>query len=206
MFPIYTIIVLVSSCMCLGARVQSSLRMKGGRDVRPGEFPYIVSYQCSFTVIYKGIAKPTIYWHLCSGSVLTPTVTLTAAHCCESEACVDPNLGNNDYQNVIKFVIRHGTGPTIDDKFSEVLLCTLLPSARPMFHPIMTDDLALLTTQPIHLSKYARLSAVDYHTLYGQRVIISGYGMINDKGAMNDTLALKQIVDAMWSRCEEEYA
>lgn len=77
-----------------------------------------------------------------------------------------------------------------------------------MFHPIMTDDLALLTTQPIHLSKYARLSAVDYHTLYGQRVIISGYGMINDKGAMNDTLALKplQIVDAMWSRCEEEYA
>lgn len=195
-----------------GAR-KTLFRAIGGRDAQSGEFPYVVFIEQRLHPIPPSTG-PTRYEHVCTASALSATVTLTAAHCCfplrEQVHLKDRHNGSVIHLD-LSMVIRYGsdTGRSIDDdRFSDVLSCLLPPSARPAIHMVMSEDVALLSTQPMPLTAYARLSAVDQRTLYGQRVLVLGFGLTNSSdGEVKSSLELKkplQVVDVMWSRCEEQ--
>lgn len=183
-------------CTSVGAREATSLRAVGGRDAQPGEFPYVVRMVLQVTPTDANHSPTTVnavQWaSLCTASVLSPTATLTAAHCCTA-------------LKIFKAAIRYGSGdgsPSDNDRFSDVLNCT-----QPHDSTLVRADVALLTTQPISLNRYARLSAIDYPALFGQRVSLLGHGLTARGDEFNATLELKiplQVVDAMLTKCERE--
>lgn len=204
-------ILIVCLWMC-NIMCEASFRAIGGRNVQPNEFPYIVFIEQRIRVMPPSTA-PVSYIHACTASALSATVTLTAAHCCfplQEFLHIKDRPNGTAFTFELSMVIRYDSTdgrPTNDDRYSDVLSCNLPPAGRSVFHPVMSDDVALLSTQPMPLSAYAQLSAVDQRTLYGQRVLVLGYGLTNGSGGVvESSLVLKkpvQVVDVMWSRCDD---
>lgn len=74
----------------------------------------------------------------------------TLLHAQEESDCTGPIQGfrlrhkTSSYSTRIYCTLR----PTINDSFSEVLSCVPYQSSRPVDHPLMTEDLALMMSQP----------------------------------------------------------
>ncbi|XP_068628323.1 granzyme M-like [Battus philenor] len=146
---------------------KSPLRIIGGKDVDPGAYPYVVRME--LRIIRKnGTLK---FWHICTASALSATWALTAGHCVQKK-----RKG---------LVVRYGHAPfsLTTALFSDVVSTVLHPLftnvALGWQRKVTKNDIGLLKTTPMMISSYSKLSAVDYLTLYGHEILISGYGITN---------------------------
>ncbi|XP_068626342.1 chymotrypsin-1-like [Battus philenor] len=167
------------------------LRIHGGRDASPGEYPHV---------------------HLCTASALTATWAITAAHCITDLSA----YYIEDHYTEVKLVIRYGhvdSSTWTNNTFSDVI--TTVP--HPLYiiadgtlnnYFVLRNDIGLVQTTPMHLISYIKLSAVDYLSLYGQEAIFAGFGITTEKlpegKIVTDTLQLRkplQILSVMITKC-----
>ncbi|XP_064076374.1 chymotrypsin-like elastase family member 1 [Vanessa tameamea] len=172
-----------------------SLRIIGGRDAVPGEFPYALKMEM------KGQNKDGDYRyiHVCTCTVIKPTWSLTAAHCIK---------GLEDYTSTlnVKGVIRHNFSSDKESSFSNILSMFKEPNYRETI--TIENDIGLLLSETIPVSRFAKLSSVDYFTLYGTKVLTLGYGVtIGSNGSLGDALSVNkplQVLDAVITRCSSK--
>ncbi|XP_047543389.1 trypsin-7-like [Vanessa atalanta] len=173
-----------------------SLRIIGGRDAVPGEFPYVLKME--YKLMRKGQNKDGDYRysHICTCTVLKPTWSLTAAHCIQ---------GLEEYTSTldIKGVIRHNFSSDKESSFSNILSMFKEPNYRKIHR--MENDIGLLLSETIPVSQFAKVSSVDYFTLYGTKVLTLGYGVtIGSNGSLGDARSVNkplQVLDAVITRC-----
>lgn len=177
---------------------ENSLRIIGGVEANPNEYPFIVRMEIVFPVSNKSINK-----HLCSCTTLTPIWTLTAAHC-----IVQLNNLKTTQRVHIKGVVRYGL---LADKFSEILKAIHHPSYE-THHTIkrelfLRNDIGLLMTTKVSIESYGKISAIDYSCLVGLKTITAGYGWtnqtINGKNVV-DIAKLLQVLSLVVVKCPKE--
>ncbi|CAH4039037.1 unnamed protein product [Pieris brassicae] len=134
-------------------------RIYGGRDAMPGEFPYVA--------IYGSFDKSWNFDLSCSCSVVSPTWSLTAAH------CIDITLKSKGYVAFGDFI------PGQKFNVSKVLKMYPHPSYRGDVSECGNYDIGLLRTKTIKIRQYGLLSAVDHTTMIGHEVIVAGFGSTN---------------------------
>lgn len=184
----YTSVVLLIS-MFRGHVVRSGLRIIGGRDVSPDEFPYVVRLEVA-PVNMSENRRNRGNTMFCSASVLTATWTLTAAHCIQFLEKFAMNHPEVVHKNMIR--LRHsdlssnGSGRShyIDPFPNKALFEILSHYKHPAFKGILINDIifiendvGLLNTESISLQQYAKVSAVDFSTVTGQQAVAVGYGI-----------------------------
>lgn len=141
------------------------LRIVGGQSVC-NKYPYVARLE-----LLKTTAAHVKRVHICTCSVLAPTWTLSAAHC------------SRNLQKAPKFTLVIRYGSTKKGNYSNVLKFILHPSFKFLGDSkniySLENDIALLKTDPIILSKYGRVSSVDYSTLVGFTAVLVGFGITN---------------------------
>ncbi|CAG9793586.1 unnamed protein product [Diatraea saccharalis] len=185
LISIFSSLLVVFKCYAESA----SLRIVGGQDATPEQLQSIVRIEIKMNDISE---------YICSGSVLSSTWVLTAAHCCDEA----PAYNNHT------MVIRYKTGfeiPFINDSFSEVVEVKIHPffiSLDKRNTWISKNDIALLKTTPMKLDRYRKISAIDYTVMFGQETIAAGYGITKDShtnvydtsSALNKTLQVEKFL------------
>lgn len=170
-------------------------RIFQGQDAAEGQFPYVTMW----AKINKEV-KENKFEFICTGSILSPSWTLSAAHCIDNTAIETGILFNVSYS------------PSLTAKISKVLETI----AHPRYNLGDLDegyasiyngyDFCLLRTERIIIAQYGILSAVDYRTLIGQEVFVTGHGNTNVSSEVGTTLALKkplQIYKGVVSHCKK---
>ncbi|XP_032527659.2 plasma kallikrein-like [Danaus plexippus] len=177
------------------SKFRGPLRVVGGRDALPGEFPYVLSM--GFSVLLPNNTK--IYETYCSCACLKPTWTLTAAHCIESPSSLE-------IPETAESVIRYHKIPN-EVGYAKILSMFINPNYVSLSNFWLNNDVGLLKTEFIDISTYGKLSAVDYTTLYGYQIFAVGYGLTeDDEGRMKVPLSINktlQVVNAVIIKCKE---
>lgn len=186
------------------------LRIIGGSNGEYHKYPYIVRLENKYGVSLAGTENRLftliLPLHSCTCTTLTPIWTLTAAHCLPT-ALIHEQL-----------YIRYGSARPGDDNATvvKVLRYKTHPSYRLYDVGVMPlkleNDVAVLNTEPIIISVYGRLSAIEYSSLFGQKATACGYGLTNDTDdrgvtVIEDTLMLNkplQVIKVMMMRCTAE--
>ncbi|CAG9793779.1 unnamed protein product [Diatraea saccharalis] len=160
-----------------------ALRIRWGEDANVEEHPYIAA------LLYRYKKTNIVGRFKCTCTILKPIWALTAAHCVSIEG-----------KKKIYFFIGYGTKlPTKNYSTSDVIETQKHPSFNKF-----NNDIALLKTEPIALSRYGKVSAADYTTLIGHAVLAFGYGIMQD--GKNLSLAFKlgkplQVTDMVIKKC-----
>ncbi|XP_045490147.1 trypsin-5-like [Pieris rapae] len=169
----------------------SDLRIYGGRDAQLGEFPYVV--------VLGHLHEDNNFELTCSCSALSPTWSLTAAHCMDS--------------NEAKGVIAYGDIiPGQKFNVSKVLRVFPHPGYKSAGNAEEYEtgncyDIGLLRTNKIKIAQYGLLSAVDHTTITGHEVIVAGFGVTNGTKDFSGAIAANktlQVFKGMISSCLEE--
>ncbi|XP_045505520.1 trypsin-like [Colias croceus] len=165
------------------ADVEAARRIVASRDAYLNEFPFAASWGFLNRKLNK-------YRHMCTCSILSPTWTLSAGHCVDG-------LPNN-----ISTVIRYSSHlPSVSGMYSGVLQII----THPRYHTdTLQYDICLFKTEPINITQYATISAVDHTTLIGHEAVALGYGITNDSATLHDTMTLNkplQVMNALLIRC-----
>ncbi|XP_061382100.1 mite allergen Der p 3-like [Danaus plexippus] len=177
------------------SKLKENLRIVGGRDALPGEYPYVLSMGLS--ILLSNNTK--IYDPYCSCACLKPTWTLTAAHCIES---------SRSYRvpETAESVIRYHKTPN-EVGYAKILSMFINPNYVSALIFWLNNDVGLLKTESIGIPTYGKLSAVDYTTLYGFQIFAVGYGLTeDDEGRMKKALHINktlQVVNAVIIKCKE---
>lgn len=183
-------------CYICGARMRApALRIVGGRDAEPGEFPYIVRMEVRTDVITHENNEYYKSRHHCTGAALATNWALTAAH------CIDPNEVH---------IVRFKEQPTqVEVHSSKVISVHIFPTYKNFkAFKYMRNDIAILKTDPMSLTQFGKLSAVDFSTLLGQAATVVGFGETREGDAMVDTKVLQkplQVAKALIKNCGEDY-
>ncbi|CAK1579658.1 unnamed protein product [Parnassius mnemosyne] len=187
---------------------KSSLRIIGGNDASTDEYPYVVRLEIQDMANFTNNTIIAKHDHLCTGSVLSATWVLTAAHCLTEMQ--SPTQ---------KIVIRYGdvrNSPWINHSFSDVLYTVRHPlftiTYEEYHNSVMKNDVGLVRTTPMNISRYVKLSAIDYSSLYGHEAVIAGFGVTSvsvpgGKIQREDTLILKrplQVLNVLISKCSND--
>ncbi|CAB3250769.1 unnamed protein product [Arctia plantaginis] len=130
---------------------KGSLRTYTGIDENTEKYPYVVALK----TLHAGLHN------ICTGTLLTPQWVLSAAHCLEKV------ITHIQYGNMSVPLNR-------TDLKSEVLQMI----QHPRYNGLMSNDIGLLLVNPITMTKYAKLSGVEYQTLSGLSAEYAGFGMI----------------------------
>ncbi|XP_068626439.1 chymotrypsin-1-like [Battus philenor] len=188
------------------------LRIHGGRDASPGEYPYVVRLEIQYFANFTNNTLVARHDHLCTASALTATWAITAAHCITDLSA----YYIEDHYTEVKLVIRYGhvdSSTWTNNTFSDVITTVPYPLfiiADGTFNDyfVSRNDIGLVQTTPMHLISYIKLSAVDYLSLYGQEAIFAGFGITTEKlpegEIVTDTLQLRkplQILSVMITKC-----
>lgn len=160
---------------------RTGLRIIEGRDALDSEFIYVARLEVV-------TLKPTSSLRLsnftfCTGSVLSATWTLTAAHCIhflEKYTKSKPEL----YKNFVR-IGNHGDLPRNNSDHPnegqfEILSLHKHPAYKGIIfedNVLIENDVGLLHTDSVTLKEYAKISAVDYSSVNGQEAIAVGYGI-----------------------------
>uniref|UniRef100_A0A2A4JAU5 Peptidase S1 domain-containing protein n=1 Tax=Heliothis virescens TaxID=7102 RepID=A0A2A4JAU5_HELVI len=169
----------------------------GGRDAIEVDYPYIVKLELQ-TVMYR-VPKIIKNEHICTAGVLTPTWTLTAAHCL--------TLKTKKVRKLISMVITIRYGTLENSTTSNILYAITHPAYRLTTDRIQ-NDIGLLKTEAIPLAQYARVSALDFATMVGQEAALTGFGLTNNaEGVVGDARWVNkplQILDVVIVRCDRD--
>lgn len=177
----------------------SSLRVIGGRDVSDDELPYVVRLEWRVEAASDDVIIIR-YFHICTCSVLTPEWTLTARHCVEDIA-QNSTLVRETKATKLKIVsskdiIRYGPPSSIPLKArTSYVLNKEVP--LPRYQDLTADDIALLKTEPIQISRYGKISGLHFDTLFYQEVTLVGYGLTNYTLTNYSTPILAPTLDLM---------
>lgn len=174
-------VVLLVTCI-VQTKGKSSVRIVGGRDAEPGEYPFVVS-------LHRWNARR------CSASVITSSWVLTAGHCCQDEIrFLKICFGNmstgwaHDERKVLRLVVNPG------------YIGTFLKVGDLYF-----NDICLIETEEIPIRPLGRLSALEYTNLIGLPVIYVGYGRTKYNATrLEDYYRPPQIGEAGVIPCDEE--
>ncbi|XP_026742364.1 trypsin beta-like [Trichoplusia ni] len=147
--------------------VPSGFRILSNRKAYVHEYPFIVKLERQ--VIISGIsdvdAADSV--HICTGTALSTTLTLTAGHCIDS---TNPSkvLTNNLR---IKCVIRYGIAgtETVD------LMSTIRHPSYKDRPRSFQNDIGLLRTTAMRLNQFGTLSPLDINMVGGQEISFVGY-------------------------------
>ncbi|CAG9558166.1 unnamed protein product [Danaus chrysippus] len=177
------------------SKFRENLRIVGGRDALPGEFPYVLIIGLS--VLLSNNSK--IYDPYCTCACLKPTWTLTAAHCIEYEKLFN-------IPETAESVIRYHKTPN-EVGYAKILSKVINPNYVASSNSWLRNDVGLLKTESIDIPTYGKLSAVDYTTLYGFQIFAVGYGLTEDiDGHMKVPIFINktlQVVNAVIIKCNE---
>ncbi|XP_066590992.1 trypsin-1-like [Prorops nasuta] len=159
-------------------------RIVNGQDAKEGEFPYQVSLQ--FKVFN---------FHFCGGSILNENYVLTAAHCLVDFepliinviAGVNNNSLQNFTHNVDKIIIHSKYNP--DNSFVNDI--ALLKVDRP-FEKVPTIKNVLLPSKDDSIS-------------VGDKVVVSGWGKLQENGEGSQILQRLDVEIADQTFCNKTY-
>lgn len=143
-------------------------RIIGGRDVLAEDeikYQYVVRLQIQ--IINSSSSEIIAHIHKCTAAVLSPTWALTAGHCLHSdnlEFVIDPKIMS------FRQVVLYGS----HNKSSVVIDAIIHPAHKSLL--TLNNDIGLMRHNPIILNQYARLSGLDYVSMIGHEVTLTGYG------------------------------
>ncbi|KAH9637861.1 hypothetical protein HF086_012134 [Spodoptera exigua] len=170
------IAVLVLHVSCL----DPSLRIIGGSDVGEDELPYVASLRLYLKP--EGEINFKAELHACSCAILTPTWTLTAAHCVSTNATGSTTIGTK----IIKYEFKILYGPITNKTTSKIVKLLKHPAFKASENPpIGFNDIALIKTEEIILRQYGHVGAMDYRSLIGLEATMVGYGLMNVSGEID---------------------
>ncbi|CAH2089307.1 unnamed protein product [Euphydryas editha] len=171
-----------------------TLRIIGGRDAAPGEFPFALKMDLKF----ENKNGTTEYSHQCTCSLLKSTWSLTAGHCI---------IALRKYTSVsskIKGVIRYNISSVHEPPYSYILSTFLHPSFD-ISSTFVSNDIGLLLSEKVVIFSFAKLSSVDYLSLFGSKVLSLGFGVTKDSiGYYDDAYRVNkslQVLDSIITKC-----
>lgn len=153
-----SIVIVISAWAEAQTYNSTSNRIHGGREARPGQFPYQVSLR---------ERKGGKYVHVCGGSILSKRFVLTAAHCLELRTTpLYILVGGHNRDVVDRKDIYNISRVFIHENFSSTTL---------------ENDIGLLRVEKaIQFSKTVRAIPLHQEFLYGDvNVTTSGWGETN---------------------------
>lgn len=176
------------------------LRVMGGRNATTGEFPYVMRMGMLTD-------KSRIFAFMCTCSLLKPTWSLTAAHCIDGmRGSEKPSVKKNETW-VIQYDISTFNGTDTRIILSSIMYSSfnIYTSKKRIYDTRITNDIGLLLSEEVPVFKYAKISAVDYSSLLGHRVLALGYGRTTGPEGIYD-IADKlnkslQVLDVIVSDC-----
>ncbi|XP_046961713.1 serine protease 1-like [Vanessa cardui] len=165
-------------------KCEAALRILGGRDALKDEFPFVVRLDAQ--VIMDHEQSIVEYYQICSGAALTSKWILTAAHCY--------------FDDLSMFARYNSYFPDDMGKLSPILKTYIHPQYTTRRIGSNQNDVALFQSQNILVSQYGKISAVDYKTLIGHKVMILGFGGTNATATEKPL----QVLDGMMNDCLED--
>lgn len=187
-----------TSCLLSVTSHDNALRAVGGRDAAPGEFPYVLKMDLKV----KTVNETIIYAHICTCSLLKSTWSLTAGHCI---------VGLHDHLSKIPTatgVIRYNLS-SVHEPPSSSILSTFLHPSYVETSTYVRNDIGLLRSEKVTMFSFAKLSSVDYLSLFGSKVLALGFGLTKDSsGYYGDAYSVNkslQVLDTIIIKCFESF-
>lgn len=178
---------------------RSALRVIGGKDAEETEYPFVVRLQ---NLVRFRVTNMTLRIHFCTGTLIAPTWTVTAAHCAQYPK-------TTSLYTIMPYLVT-GTVLNAWTKFNETTkfikkFVTHPGSLVDMF--TLRNDIALIKSEAVTLSQYGRISAIDAVSLIGLEATVTGYGITNDSFLVDDATTLGkplQTLDVLVVQCGED--
>lgn len=194
----------------IGLRGSASyLRVVGGIDAEPDEYPYVGRMEVRYQLPEPSIAS------VCSAASLSANWALTAAYCVQTLNKLTSLIDAKATQPLA--IITYKTeydDPGKAERFTEIISTHVFPSYRAYVgvhsgprQQVTRNDIALVKTKTMELS-YGKLSAVDFRTLIGQSATAVGFGNLHADGVVASSRLLKkplQKVKVVIKTCEPIY-
>lgn len=190
--------------LCRGA---SDLRVVGGKGAEPNEFPYVgrMEVRC----LRPHISPDPVTFTLCTAAALTSSWVLTAAHCVKNFKRLQKDFKDIRLTGIITYKSTF-EDPNNKELFTEIIEERTFPSYRSFSgaygEDITRNDVAVLKTNPIELTRFAKLSAIDFKTLAGQGAMVVGFGKTREGDELKSTRVLRkplQSVEVIIKNCED---
>ncbi|PZC80296.1 hypothetical protein B5X24_HaOG200413 [Helicoverpa armigera] len=183
-------------------------RIIGGVDAVEEEYPYIVRLQ--HRLILSGAIILITYTHTCTSAVLTPTWSLTAAHCLMmAERHGLTNIHGIQVSVTLTPLIIYG--PISNMSSLKILYYVSHPSFVIGLAQV-SNDIGLIKSEPIPITKFAKVGGLDYLSMIGNQATLTGYGRTNstieqEHVAADATTLMKplQKLDAVMVRCKDNF-
>uniref|UniRef100_A0A2A4K803 Peptidase S1 domain-containing protein n=1 Tax=Heliothis virescens TaxID=7102 RepID=A0A2A4K803_HELVI len=147
-------------------------RVQHGEDVVGGKYPYVI--------IIAGITSKDEVYRIATGSIITPTWTLTAAH-------VFTNMHVHGNDTFVVWYDKFTESPAVTKAYTQIKEIVKHPGFRDIpfvnFQSFYSNnDICLLKVNKVNLPAYGKLSPVDRTTLLGLATKFFGAGKTNKTG------------------------
>lgn len=147
--------------------VPSGFKIISSRKANGNDYPFVVKLERQVIISEINNVDTSDSVYICTGTALSPTLTLTAGHCIDS---TNPSKVLTDNLR-IKCVIRYGANgaDTVD------LLSTIRHSSYKDRLQSMQNDIGLLRTTVMRLKEFGKISQMDLNMVGGQVISFVGF-------------------------------
>ncbi|KAF2897709.1 hypothetical protein ILUMI_08464 [Ignelater luminosus] len=170
-------IILVVTCRVTPYHKIKRGRIVDGENATAGQFPYMISLSI--------VVNQTVMKHLCGGTILTTSWSVTAAHCIDDEIEI-----------LIKYKYIKMVGNTLIYTKNYKQHDIDCYEIHPKFGNEFGNDIALIRVeQPFngHYEKAIALPPSNFKYVIGTKVIIIGWGHLDQEGTKSDLLRYTEV-------------